>query len=258
MKDKNINLERARERLDQIDAELIEMLATRFRIIEEVARIKQKHGIPVMQSDRVKSVLGRVARAALKIGLKKTLVDRIWRELIAEACRIENEIIGKPAGDLDIQGIRIDHLAIAVEALEPAITVFREKLGFKLVDRWSIDGEFSGMDAAVMKVGEITFVVVQGTNPKSNVCKYIQKYGPGVQHIAIEVDDILLARDRLAERGLPLIGEIYEIGGLRQAFSDRDPVTGTQIEIVSRSTSKNFEPANVAKLFRAMEAEDVF
>lgn len=251
-------LEKARARLDQLDGNLIDLLAARFRTIEEVAAIKQKYGIPVMQSERVNSMLKRRAEAALKAGLKKTLVDRLWRELISEACRIENDIIGKPNGDLEFQGIRIDHVAIAVKELPLALETFQKKLGFKLIDQWSIEGEFSGMNAAVLKAGQVTFVVVQGTNPKSNVCKYIDYYGPGIQHIAIEVDDIVEVRDRLASRGLNLIGEIYEVGGVRQAFSDRDPVTGMQIEIVSRNADSHFEPANVANLFKAMEAANVF
>jgi methylmalonyl-CoA epimerase len=258
MSDENPALMDARARLDLLDANLIELLAARFKIIEEVAAIKQKCGVPVMQSERVKSVLDRISAAALNTGLKKTFIDRLWRELIAEACRIENEIIGAPNGDLEFQGIRIDHVAIAVEALEPAVEIFKERLGFVVVDRWSIDGEFSGMDAAVMKAGQVTFVVVQGTSPESNVSKYIEAYGPGVQHIAIEVDDILSVRNRLVERGLNLIGDIYEAGGLRQAFSDRNPITGMQIEIVSRTAAAGFQPANVASLFRAMEAENVF
>jgi methylmalonyl-CoA epimerase len=258
MNDGTEELEQARARLDQVDAALIDLLAARFRIIEEVAAIKQKFGIRVMQPERVQAVLKLRSEAALKAGLKKPLVDRLWRELIGEACRIENDIIGSSIGDLQFQAIRIDHVAIAVNSLQSAVEMFQEKLGFKLIEKWAIEGEFSGMEAAVLEVGNVTFVVVQGTNPKSNVCKYIEAYGPGIQHIAIEVDNIVAACNHLAKSGLNLIGDIYEVGGVRQAFSDRDPITGMQIEIVSRSSDSNFEPRNVANLFKAMEARDVF
>src|SRR5439155_8123740 len=103
-------------------------------------------------------------------------------------CRLEDEIIepesrretgGEPSA-LAATGLAIDHVAIACRELEPAIAHYRDTLGFELVERRTTEGEYSGMLSAVMKAGPITFVLVQGTSPESNVSQYIEHYGPGV------------------------------------------------------------------------------
>ncbi len=126
---------------------------------------------------------------------------------------------GSRLARLDQQDADLVNLLAARYRIIEEVAAISQKLGFKLVDHWSVDDEFSGMDAAVLEAGEVTIVVVQGTNHRSNVSKYIEAYGLSVQHLAIKVDDIFAMLDRLAERGLNLIGDIYEAGGVRQALS---------------------------------------
>src|ERR1700688_2143493 len=84
----------------------------------------------------------------------------------------------------------IDHVAIAVPELEQSIAFFTGVLGFELHERRKTEGEHTAMISAVLKAGPLTFVLLQGTSPQSQVSKFVEHYGPGVQHIAIAVEDL--------------------------------------------------------------------
>jgi methylmalonyl-CoA/ethylmalonyl-CoA epimerase len=45
--------------------------------------------------------------------------------------------------------------------------------------------------------------------------------------------------------------------GLQQAFTRREPSSGVQIELVSRSGEQGFRESNITELFEAMERENV-
>ncbi|ASP76463.1 hypothetical protein CDO28_34370 (plasmid) [Sinorhizobium meliloti] len=259
--DASIDLEelgRLRAQLDELDHQLLSLLARRFEIIRSVAQLKRTTDISVQQPERVKEMLAVRRKVAESLSIDPQFVSRLFRAIVDEACKIENSIIGNRSAVLQNQAVRIDHVAIAVENLEHAVHFYEKMLGFQTVERWSIEGSFSGMNAAVIEAGNVSFVLVEGRSPTSNVCRYIKAFGPGVQHIAIEVDDIDAAFSDLESRGFAFIGGIYDFGGLKQIFSRRDANSGIQIEIISRGSSARFEKGNVQRLFEIMEREDVF
>src|ERR1700743_3121244 len=83
----------------------------------------------------------------------------------------------------------IDHIAIAVVDLESAVQFYSEVLGFRLVRRLHINGKKTGMRSAEMEYEGLKFVLCQGTEPESQVSRLVSNFGPGVAHIALQVDD---------------------------------------------------------------------
>lgn len=153
--------------------------------------------------------------------------------------------------------IRIDHVAIAVRDLDEAVATYRRTLGFELVERRHVEGAASGMLLAEMRAGPITFVLVQDDSERSNVTRYIEEYGPGVQHVAIAVDELPGVLEELGGRGCELLTGVIESPGLQQAFTRREPNSGIQIELVSRGGESGFTQNNIRDLFEAMERENV-
>lgn len=256
-----------RERIDQIDEQLWSVLAERTAICREVADLKREQGIPMMQPDRVAAVEARWAELAAERGLDSDFGRSLARAVVAENCRIEGTMMsdagshppeGAAASVLGRSAMGIDHVAIAVRELEPAIAYYRDVLGFELRERRQISGRVSGMDSAVMEAGGVKFVLVQGDSPESNVSRYIEAYGPGVQHVAIEVPDPQEAIEDLRRRGADLLTGIIHGPGLDQIFTKREPNSGIQLEIIARAENDGFDPANVQELFEAMERENVF
>lgn len=257
-------LDAFRERIDRIDEQLLSLLAERAAVCREVAEHKRGNDIPMMQPDRVAAVGDRWAELARERGLDEAFARRLCKAIVDESCRLEDEIIGDGAAQgsgrsvLARSAMAIDHVAIAVRDLDAAIAYYGEVLGFELRERRKIDGRVSGMDSAVMEAGGVKFVLVQGDSPESNVSRYIEAYGPGVQHVAIEVPDPQAAVDDLRARGADLLTGIIHGPGLDQVFTKREPSSGMQLEIIARSENDGFDPRNVQELFEAMERENVY
>ncbi|MBA3486170.1 MAG: VOC family protein [Lysobacter sp.] len=154
--------------------------------------------------------------------------------------------------------LRIDHLAIAVHSLEDAIVFYRDTLKLQLVERREIKGQSTGMRSAVMSAGNFQIVLIEGTSPESQINRYIEKYGPGVQHVAFEVSNIEASRLALADGGLEFSTNVLEAPGLRQTFSKRDHVSGMMFELIERTGEVGFTDSNTTRLFEELESADAY
>ena len=148
---------------------------------------------------------------------------------------------------------KIDHIAVAVPDLQASINFYRDVLGFEIEREMETKGEYSGMLSAVMKSKDVFVVLLQGKQPDSQISRFVEQHGPGVQHIAFEVDDLDAVYETLSARGQEFVTGIINGPGLRQLFAKRDPVSGVMLEYVQRTGNPAFSNDNVQELFRQME-----
>lgn len=149
---------------------------------------------------------------------------------------------------------RIDHIAIAVLDLEEALFLYQGILGFELLKRREVEGEFSGMISAELDAHGFNIVLIQGTCEKSQVSQYVREYGPGVQHIAIEVEHIESLVEEFEKRGMEFATNIINGKSLVQIFSQRDKNSGMMLEFISKENrGSEFEKNNIKELFRQLE-----
>jgi methylmalonyl-CoA/ethylmalonyl-CoA epimerase len=153
--------------------------------------------------------------------------------------------------------INLDHVAIAVEDLALATSWYIDKLGFTLIEERETFGERTSMLSSVLKCGQAVIVLIQGTCPQSQVSRFIEKFGPGVQHIAFSVTDMDEALRRVASSGGTTDTEVIADDGIRQVFLRRDAGSGVRVELIERRGG-DFTDATVEKLFRTFEAEDLY
>jgi methylmalonyl-CoA epimerase len=151
----------------------------------------------------------------------------------------------------------IDHIAIAVRDLEQSIAFFTNVLGFELRERRKTEGKQTAMISAVLKAGPVTFVLLEGTTPESQVSKFIEHYGPGVQHIALGVKDLPRAAADLRDAGLEFDTSVIESPGLRQIFTHRDGGSGLMVEFIERMGG-DFSDQSVQQLFEQLEQKSSF
>lgn len=153
----------------------------------------------------------------------------------------------------------IDHIAIAVSDLDDAINMYQNIFGFRLLGTREISGTFSGMKSAEFDAGAFAIVLVQGTDHQSQVSKYIEKYGPGVQHIAIAVDDVEHVSTQLKNNGVKFATDIIRGRDLLQIFTEREENTGMMFEYIQRlECSNGFEAENIQKLFEQLESREAY
>jgi len=105
---------------------------------------------------------------------------------------------------------RIDHIGIAVEDIDAALALYERDYAMKLVHRETITEQ--GVDAALLDVGENHVELLGALTPDSPVGKFLAKKGPGMHHVAYQVDDIEAALAALRDSGMRLIDETPRIG----------------------------------------------
>jgi methylmalonyl-CoA/ethylmalonyl-CoA epimerase len=152
----------------------------------------------------------------------------------------------------------VDHMAIAVNDLDEAISFHTKVLGFKLDSIRDTQGKMSGMRSAVLFSDSFSVVLLMSTSPNSQIARYIEKYGPGVQHVAFSVKKIESVHGELKEKGMGFSTEILKSSGLKQVFTQRDKNTGMMYEFIERDGNFNFEDENVNRLFEQLESSDSF
>lgn len=74
-----------RRQIDQIDDQLIALLAKRYALLADVVKIKKEHGISHRVEARVQEVLNRNEAAALKAGLPEGYAKALWHIIIEAA-----------------------------------------------------------------------------------------------------------------------------------------------------------------------------
>lgn len=154
---------------------------------------------------------------------------------------------------------RIDHVAIAVENIDEALFLYCDVLGFELLKRREVAGEFSGMKAAEIDAHGFNIVLIQGTSEASQVTEYINRYGTGVQHIAIEVVDMEALVKTLKEKGMQFATEVINGKNLIQIFTKRDRNSGMMFEFIQKAaTDSEFETQNIQDLFNQLEAAGAY
>jgi chorismate mutase/prephenate dehydratase len=79
------DLGRLRDELDQVDRQLVELVARRLQIVGDVGRAKAESASPVRDVPRERAVLDRVVALAEERGVAGELVRRIFREIIGHA-----------------------------------------------------------------------------------------------------------------------------------------------------------------------------
>jgi methylmalonyl-CoA/ethylmalonyl-CoA epimerase len=155
-------------------------------------------------------------------------------------------------------GIRgIDHIAVAVENLDEAIDWYVNGLGFCLLEQRTTRGESTGMLSAILRAGEITVVLIQGTCPRSQVSRFIQEFGPGVQHVAFEVMDIDTALKHVKGAGGTAATHVIQDRGIRQVFLQRDAGSAVRVELIEKRGG-TFSDRTVEELFRRFEADGLY
>jgi methylmalonyl-CoA/ethylmalonyl-CoA epimerase len=152
--------------------------------------------------------------------------------------------------------MKLDHLAIAVEDLEAAISLYCEGLGLTLIERRTTEGQSTSMISAVLDGAGIPIILVQGCDPDSQVSRFVAAKGTGVQHVAFQVDEIDSGIAKLEELGVTCAIPVVEGDGIRQVFMTADNRTGARIELIERKGG-NFNEASVRQLYLSFEERDL-
>ncbi len=93
--DYNIKLEELRSNIDQIDNQMLALIADRMEITSSIGKYKKENDVTVFQIDRWKEILATRQPFALSKGLSSPFVDKFLQLLHDESIKIQTEILNK-------------------------------------------------------------------------------------------------------------------------------------------------------------------
>ena len=127
----------------------------------------------------------------------------------------------------------VHHLGFAVQDLDEAIATYDRLFGAALEHRDLVVDQ--GVEAASVLVGSSRIELLSPTGDDTPVGRFLANRGPGMHHVAYEVDDVGATLAGLALDGAQLIDEKPRRGlfGLEVAFVHPDAVHGVLTEVVS-------------------------
>jgi methylmalonyl-CoA/ethylmalonyl-CoA epimerase len=127
---------------------------------------------------------------------------------------------------------RLDHIGVAVEDLDGAVELYRDRLGMTFQHRETVDEQ--GVEAVLLGVGDSHVELLRPLGPDTAVGRFIERNGPGLHHVAYGTDDIEQALDSVRSAGLRLIDEEPRTGiqGSRVAFLHPKSTGGVLTELV--------------------------
>jgi chorismate mutase len=88
-------LEKYRSRIDSVDSQLIELLAQRMRIVEEIGEYKYEKNMTILQLERWEKVRERGIDLAKTLGLSEGYITQILRMIHKESILKQNEIMNQ-------------------------------------------------------------------------------------------------------------------------------------------------------------------
>ena len=132
---------------------------------------------------------------------------------------------------LKIRGV--EHVAIAVDDIDAALAKYREVFGLAAGEREYVESQKT--ETARLPLGATALELI---SPKGNesLVRFLERRGPGLHHIAIEVEEIEKALQFLDQMGVPLVDRAPRIGaqGHKVAFVHPKATGGVLVELVDK------------------------
>jgi methylmalonyl-CoA/ethylmalonyl-CoA epimerase len=126
---------------------------------------------------------------------------------------------------------RIEHIAILVEDLSAPLSFWRDALGMEVTHVKDIPAEAAQI--AFLPTGGSEIELVRPTTGDSGLAKYLEKRGPGMHHVCLEVDDLEGMLAQLKAKGIQLINETPKVSadGKKYAFVHPKSAFGVMVEL---------------------------
>ena len=129
----------------------------------------------------------------------------------------------------------IHHIGLAVESLDAAVATYERLFEARVETRETMPSQ--GAEAAALLVGTDRVELLAPTGEDTPIGRFLARRGPGMHHVAYEVDDIASELERLGAAGVELVDREPRAGlyGLQVAFLHPTSIHGVLSELVSNA-----------------------
>lgn len=128
--------------------------------------------------------------------------------------------------------VRLDHVAIAVRDLDASLQLFADTLSLHCNHREIVDEQ--KVEAAFLALGDSSLELIMPRHGNVGVARFLEKRGPGLHHVCIEVDDLSHALDELRQKNVSLIDDCPRRGARNHliAFAHPGSFDGLLLELL--------------------------
>lgn len=125
----------------------------------------------------------------------------------------------------------IEHIGIAVENLDESIKFYENILGIECYGIEEVEDQ--KVKTAFFQVGDTKIELLESTDPKGPIGKFIEKKGAGLHHLAFAVDDVDKSLKEVEEKGVRTIDKTPRKGaeGLEIGFLHPKSTVGVLTEL---------------------------
>ena len=151
-------LQPLRQKIDELDHRIVELLNARARIVVDIGKIKQQSGAPVYAPDREKIVLERIRQANTAVGgpLPNTCLEAIYRELMSGSFALERPLriayLGPQGSFSHLASVKkfgssVEHVPVAdIAAVFKEVDRGHADLGLVPIENSTVGGIIESMD----------------------------------------------------------------------------------------------------------------
>ncbi len=153
------SLQNLREKIDELDYKIVELLNARARIVVDIGKIKHQSGAPIYAPDREKIVLDRIRNANHAAGgpLPNSCLEAIYRELMSGSFALEKPLriafLGPKGSYSHLASIKkfgssVEHVPVTdIAAVFKEVDRGHADLGLVPIENSTVGGIIESMDA---------------------------------------------------------------------------------------------------------------
>lgn len=102
--------------------------------------------------------------------------------------------------------MRVDHIAIAVNNVESALTNYQNILKIDNIEMEEVPAE--KVRVAMLKLEDTRIELLEPMSQDSPISKFLKERGEGIHHIAITADNIEQDVERAVKNGMRFLGDL--------------------------------------------------
>ena len=130
---------------------------------------------------------------------------------------------------------RLDHVSMAVREVEDYLPLLTKLFGMKLARRFDHPDE--GYRGVVLDIpgGNVQLEVIEPVGEGGFLTRFLEERGPGLHHVAFEVEDVVEAVEAIRQWGLEALGGVRSMRSWRETFLHPRDMGGVLVQLYEGS-----------------------
>jgi methylmalonyl-CoA/ethylmalonyl-CoA epimerase len=144
----------------------------------------------------------------------------------------------------------LDHVAVAVNSIKPALSLYRDALGGQYLMGGDAGGSWRWLQVRYPGGGKVELLEPTG---EGFLSRFLERHGEGLHHVTFKTDDIRAAIAQVEARGFELVDVNIDGPHWKEAFVRPSKAHGTLVQIAQTSApdeavKDRLRPSNLDEL----------